>query len=167
MCNYQYKVIYPHQIVRVIKNEISWMVVVYCYGEYIWEEVSFLLWCTLLTHRKDLSKIMTARVQELDVKLLLFAIQRTTTFESLLAQRFVQHGYEVTKFILILKCKFTIFLNLSRQDACMRRLFIGCRLFCRLLTKDIFGQRNSLWSGWSKVKPQIKSDVTDFRKQWY
>lgn len=44
--------------------------------------------------KKDLSKIMTARVQELDVKLLLFAIQRTTTFESLLAQRFVQHGYE-------------------------------------------------------------------------
>ena len=101
MCYYQYKVIYPHQIVRVIKNEISWMVVVYCYGEYIWEEVSFLLWCTLLTHRKDLSKIMTARVQELDVKLLLFAIQRTTTFESLLAQRFVQHGYEVTKFTAI------------------------------------------------------------------
>lgn len=141
MCYYQYKVIYPHQIVRVIKNEISWMVVVYCYGEYIWEEVSFLLWCTLLTHRKDLSKIMTARVQELDVKLLLFAIQRTTTFESLLAQRFVQHGYEVTKFtaidtycivldsfllcdcyvfaslsqicdIFLFKCKFTIFLNL-------------------------------------------------------
>ena len=102
MCYYQHKVIYPHQIVRVIKNEISWMVVVYClYGEYIWEEVSFLLWCTLLTHRKDLSKIMTARVQELDVKLLLFAIQRTTTFESLLAQRFVQHGYEVTKFTAI------------------------------------------------------------------
>ena len=44
---------------------------------------------------------MTARVQELDVKLLLFAIQRTTTFESLLAQRFVQHGYEVTKFTAI------------------------------------------------------------------
>lgn len=44
--------------------------------------------------KKDLSKIMTARVQELDVKLLLFAIQRTTTFESLLAQRFVQHGDE-------------------------------------------------------------------------
>lgn len=164
MCNYQYKVIYPHQIVRVIKNEISWMVVVYCYGEYIWEEVSFLLWCTLLTHRKDLSKIMTARVQELDVKLLLFAIQRTTTFESLLAQRFVQHGYEVTKFtaietveqfyywfnalylihfsfviatfLLPCQCKFTIFLNLSRQDACMRRLFIGCRLFCRMLTTN-------------------------------
>ena len=69
--------------------------------------------------------------------------------------------------ILILKCKFTIFLNLSRQDACVRRLFIGYRLFCRMLTKDIFGQRNSLWSGWSKVKPEIKSDVADFRKQRY
>lgn len=51
--------------------------------------------------RKDLSKIMTARVQEIDVKLLLFAIQRTTTFESLLAQRFVHHGYEVRKIIII------------------------------------------------------------------
>lgn len=44
---------------------------------------------------------MTARVQEIDVKLLLFAIQRTTTFESLLAQRFVHHGYEVRKIIII------------------------------------------------------------------
>ena len=50
-----------------------------------------------LTYRKDLSKIMTARVQEIDVKLLLFAIQRTTTFESLLAQRFVHQDYEVSK----------------------------------------------------------------------
>lgn len=51
--------------------------------------------------RKDLSKIMTARVQEIDVKLLLFAIQRTTTFESLLAQRFVHHSYEVRKMITV------------------------------------------------------------------
>ena len=50
-----------------------------------------------LTYRKDLSKIMTARVQEIDVKLLLFAIQRTTTFESLLAQRFVHQDFEVSK----------------------------------------------------------------------
>jgi len=50
-----------------------------------------------LTCRKDLSKIMTARVQEIDVKLLLFAIQRTTTFESLLAQRFVHQDFEVSK----------------------------------------------------------------------
>jgi len=40
---------------------------------------------------------MTARVQEIDVKLLLFAIQRTTTFESLLAQRFVHQDFEVSK----------------------------------------------------------------------
>jgi len=43
---------------------------------------------------------MTARAQEIDVKLLLFAIQRTTTFESLLAQRFVHHGYEVRKIMI-------------------------------------------------------------------
>lgn len=44
--------------------------------------------------KKDLSKIMSTRTQEIDVKLLLFAIQRTTGFENLLAQRFVHHGYE-------------------------------------------------------------------------
>lgn len=58
--------------------------------------------------RKDLSKIMTARVQEIDVKLLLFAIQRTTTFESLLAQRFVHHGYEVRKISIVVLQSFVI-----------------------------------------------------------
>ena len=38
---------------------------------------------------------MSARSQEIDVKLLLFAIQRTTTFENLLAQRFVHHSQQV------------------------------------------------------------------------
>ena len=38
---------------------------------------------------------MSARAQEIDVKLLLFAIQRTTTFENLLAQRFVDHSNQV------------------------------------------------------------------------
>ena len=38
---------------------------------------------------------MSARAQEIDVKLLLFAIQRTTTFENLLAQRFVHHSQQV------------------------------------------------------------------------
>ncbi|XP_063395988.1 vacuolar protein sorting-associated protein 53 homolog [Mytilus trossulus] len=38
--------------------------------------------------RKELSKIMTKRKVEIDVKLLLFAIQRTTNFETLLAKRF-------------------------------------------------------------------------------
>ncbi|VDI70663.1 vacuolar protein sorting-associated protein 53, partial [Mytilus galloprovincialis] len=38
--------------------------------------------------RKELSKIMTKRKVEIDVKLLMFAIQRTTNFETLLAKRF-------------------------------------------------------------------------------
>ncbi|XP_023933119.1 vacuolar protein sorting-associated protein 53 homolog [Lingula anatina] len=38
--------------------------------------------------RKELSKIMARRVTDIDVKLLLFAIQRTTNFEALLAKRF-------------------------------------------------------------------------------
>lgn len=38
--------------------------------------------------RKELSKIMSARIQEIDVRLLLFAIQRTTNFEVLLGKRF-------------------------------------------------------------------------------
>lgn len=38
--------------------------------------------------RKELSKIMPKRVTEIDVKLLLFAIQRTTNFETLIAKRF-------------------------------------------------------------------------------
>ena len=46
---------------------------------------------------------MSTRTQEIDVKLLLFAIQRTTTFESLLAQRFVHHGHEVRNAISLTK----------------------------------------------------------------
>lgn len=38
---------------------------------------------------------MASRAQEIDVKLLLFAIQRTTTFENLLAQKFIHDSYEV------------------------------------------------------------------------
>lgn len=38
--------------------------------------------------RKELSKIMVSRKAELNVQLLLYAIQKTTTFESLLARRF-------------------------------------------------------------------------------
>ncbi|XP_058806703.1 vacuolar protein sorting-associated protein 53 homolog [Phymastichus coffea] len=38
--------------------------------------------------REDLSKLMHKRTAEIDVKLLLFAIQRTSNFESLLAKRF-------------------------------------------------------------------------------
>ncbi|XP_075445693.1 vacuolar protein sorting-associated protein 53 homolog [Ascaphus truei] len=38
--------------------------------------------------RNDLAKIMRTRAKEIEVKLLLFAIQRTTNFEGLLAKRF-------------------------------------------------------------------------------
>lgn len=38
--------------------------------------------------RDDLSKLMEKRRHEIDVKLLLYAIQRTTSFENLLAKRF-------------------------------------------------------------------------------
>lgn len=38
--------------------------------------------------RNELTKLMTKRKNELDVKLLLYAIQRTDNFESLLARRF-------------------------------------------------------------------------------
>lgn len=39
--------------------------------------------------REDLAKLMNKRRGEIDVKLLLYAIQRTSNFESLLAKRFV------------------------------------------------------------------------------
>lgn len=38
--------------------------------------------------RVELSKVMRTRAKEIEVKLLLFAIQRTTNFEGLLAKRF-------------------------------------------------------------------------------
>ena len=41
-----------------------------------------------LPGRTELSGIMARRVSEMDVKLLLFAIQRTAGFESLLSRRF-------------------------------------------------------------------------------
>ena len=39
-------------------------------------------------NRSELSKLMSKRKSELDVKLLLYAIQRTSNFENLLARRF-------------------------------------------------------------------------------
>ncbi|XP_022255798.1 vacuolar protein sorting-associated protein 53 homolog [Limulus polyphemus] len=39
--------------------------------------------------RRELEKIMAARVHEIDVRLLLFSIQRTTNFETLLGRRFM------------------------------------------------------------------------------
>ena len=44
--------------------------------------------------RNDLAKTMSSRTSEIDVKLLLFAIQRTTAFEGLLAKRFAGSLYE-------------------------------------------------------------------------
>ena len=41
-------------------------------------------------------------MSEIDVKLLMFAIQRTTTFEGLLAQRFAHHYEEVRGHIMLL-----------------------------------------------------------------
>lgn len=38
--------------------------------------------------RTELAKLMRARAREIEVKLLLFAIQRTTNFEGLLEKRF-------------------------------------------------------------------------------
>lgn len=38
--------------------------------------------------RRELAKIMSKRSVEIDVKLLLFAIQRTTNFEALISKRF-------------------------------------------------------------------------------
>lgn len=38
--------------------------------------------------RAELAKVMRTRAKEIEVKLLLFAIQRTTNFEGVLAKRF-------------------------------------------------------------------------------
>ena len=43
--------------------------------------------------RKSLSSLMKSREADLEVKLLLFAIQKTTTFEKFLANRFVSSEY--------------------------------------------------------------------------
>jgi len=56
-----------------------------------------------LLYRKELHKIMGKRRTEIDVKLLLFAIQRTTNFESLISKRFTGvtiQTAQVTKFRL-------------------------------------------------------------------
>ena len=41
-----------------------------------------------VSSRIELAKVMRTRAKEIEVKLLLFAIQRTTNFEGLLAKRF-------------------------------------------------------------------------------
>ena len=52
--------------------------------------------------RKELSRIMGKRVAEIEVKLLLFAIQRTTNFEVLCAKRFSGRTLEPDKVCLML-----------------------------------------------------------------
>lgn len=47
---------------------------------------SVLFWPVFV--RVELGKVMRTRAKEIEVKLLLFAIQRTTNFEGLLAKRF-------------------------------------------------------------------------------
>jgi hypothetical protein len=47
--------------------------------------------------RNDLGKTMSSRTSDIDVKLLLFAIQRTTTFEGFLAKRFAGSLYETNQ----------------------------------------------------------------------
>jgi len=46
--------------------------------------------------REDLTKLMNKRRNEIDVKLLLYAIQRTSNFETLLAKRFIGSTLETT-----------------------------------------------------------------------
>ncbi|XP_025991195.2 vacuolar protein sorting-associated protein 53 homolog [Solenopsis invicta] len=46
--------------------------------------------------REDLTKLMNKRRNEIDVKLLLYAIQRTSNFEALLAKRFIGSTLETT-----------------------------------------------------------------------
>ncbi|EFN69602.1 Vacuolar protein sorting-associated protein 53-like protein [Camponotus floridanus] len=47
--------------------------------------------------REDLTKLMNKRRSEIDVKLLLYAIQRTSNFESLLAKRFIGSTLETVE----------------------------------------------------------------------
>jgi len=46
--------------------------------------------------REDLTKLMNKRRNEIDVKLLLYAIQRTSNFETLIAKRFIGSTLETT-----------------------------------------------------------------------
>ena len=54
------------------------------------------MFLAIFPSRESLSQLMKTRSAELDVKLLLFAIQKTTSFEKLLAQRFINSNYMET-----------------------------------------------------------------------
>ena len=68
--------------------------------------VSELLMCCVC--RKELSRLMAKRVSDIDVKLLLFAIQRTTNFEMLCARRFSGRTLIVDKVLLFVFVKFLV-----------------------------------------------------------
>jgi len=55
--------------------------------------------------RKELSRLMAKRVSDIDVKLLLFAIQRTTNFEMLCARKFSGRTLIVDKVFLFMFIK--------------------------------------------------------------
>ena len=52
-----------------------------------------MLFLSLSVSRSSLSNQLRSRTEELDVKLLLYAIQKTTSFEKTLALRFAQSAY--------------------------------------------------------------------------
>ncbi|KYQ56266.1 Vacuolar protein sorting-associated protein 53 like protein [Trachymyrmex zeteki] len=63
--------------------------------------------------REDLTKLMNKRRNEIDVKLLLYAIQRTSNFETLLSKRFIGSTLETTdvKTVPVRRC-FEPYLNI-------------------------------------------------------
>ena len=62
---------------------------------------------------------MSSRTSEIDVKLLLFAIQRTTTFEGFLAKRFVGSLYETDQVLCPRKAGFPLgeFVRANREKS--------------------------------------------------
>ena len=61
-------------------------------------------------YRRDLVKVMARRLSEIDVKLLLFAIQRTTNFETLCAKRFSGRTLQPVEKVLQIKNQNTDFI---------------------------------------------------------
>ena len=59
-------------------------------------------------NRQELSRIMNDRRGEIDVKLLLFAIQRTTAFEGFLDKRFAHSQVRKDKVLGFPKIKFEL-----------------------------------------------------------
>lgn len=68
-------------------DRILWTPTITVVSFYVPQQCYYLLLIILIS-RNNLTAIMARRVQEIDVKLLLFAIQRTTYFEELLSRKF-------------------------------------------------------------------------------